>query len=194
MRSPHRAGLERPIGPKKMTRQRTAPRVGGALVQLPDQVPADASQTHRRHRPLLGQRLEPRQQALLRQHQSRHAVVKILRKLRALPHPERLDTPRHLLDQRLDVLAVQLPVWRSTHSSAPRSVAIAASKASNPPMASVHSRRVLDRARLALRRRALSCARILPNRPSASPSRSIAACGFRPKPSIPSLRYSPPTS
>ena len=66
------------------------------------------------------------------------------------------------------------PVAMSTHSSAPRSVSIAASNASNRPMASAHSRRALDSSRLALRRRTLSCARILPNRPSASPSRSIA--------------------
>ena len=58
------------------------------------------------------------------------------------------------------------PVSRSTHSSAPRSVSIAASNASNRSMASAHSRRARLRACLALRRRSLSYARLLPNHES----------------------------
>ena len=71
------------------------------------------------------------------------------------------------------------PVRRSTHSNAPRTVSIAASKTSNRSMASVHWRRAFPSAHLALRRHVLSRARILPNRPNASPSRSIAAYARR---------------
>ena len=101
--------LQCPVGGEQMTRQRTMARAGRALAQLPDQVPADASQAHRRHRPPLAQCIEPRQHALLCQHQPRRAVAKILRKLRALPRPELTDSPRRLRNQRLDLLgAVQL--------------------------------------------------------------------------------------
>ena len=51
--------LQCPVGAKKMSRQRAASRVGRALVQLPDQVPADAPQAHGLNGPALGQRLEP---------------------------------------------------------------------------------------------------------------------------------------
>ena len=54
-------------------------------MQRPDQVPADARQAHRLRRPGLGQRLEPEQHALLRQHQPRRPVAQVLRELRALP-------------------------------------------------------------------------------------------------------------
>ena len=98
-----------PVGPKEMTRQRTIPGARRALVQRPDQVPAQARQAHRLRRPGLGQCLEPGQHALLRQRQARCPVAQVLGELRALPHPERLDAPRHLLNQRLDMLgAVQL--------------------------------------------------------------------------------------
>ena len=42
--------LQCPVGAKKMSRQRAASRVGRALVQLPDQVPADAPQASRPER------------------------------------------------------------------------------------------------------------------------------------------------
>ena len=101
--------LQCPVGAEQMTRQRTTARVGRVAVQRPDQVPAQASQAHRRHRPLLAQRFEPGQHALLCQHQPRRAVAKIPRKLRALPRRERVDSPRRLRNQRLDLLgAVQL--------------------------------------------------------------------------------------
>ena len=61
-------------------------------------------QMHPRLTALLGQRLEPGQHAPLGQHQTRRPIAQVLGKLRALPHPERLNTPRHLLNQRLDVL------------------------------------------------------------------------------------------
>ena len=93
-----------------MTRQRTTARVGRVAVERPDQVPADASQAHRRHRPPLAQCLEPMQHALVRQHQPRRAVAKIPCKLHALPRPERADSPRRPRHQRLDLLgAVQQP-------------------------------------------------------------------------------------
>ena len=57
------------------------------------------------------------------------------------------------------------PLVRSTHSSAPRNVSIAASKASNRSMASVHWRRALRSAHLALRRHVLSRARIFAQSP-----------------------------
>ena len=92
-----------------MSRQRAAPCVGRALVQLPDQVPADAPQAHGLNGPALGQRLEPRQHALVRQRQTRRPIAQVLCKLRALPHSERLDALRHPLNQRLHVLgAMQL--------------------------------------------------------------------------------------
>ena len=92
-----------------MTRQRTMPGARRTIVQRPDQVPAQARQAHRLRRPGLGQRLEPGQHALLRQHQPRRPVAQVLRELRALPHPERLDALRHPLNRRLHVLgAVQL--------------------------------------------------------------------------------------
>ena len=92
-----------------MTIQRTMPGARRTLVQRPDQVPAQARQAHRLRRPGLSQRLEPGQHALLRQHQPRRPVAQVLRELRALPHPERLDALRHPLNQRLHVLgAVQL--------------------------------------------------------------------------------------
>ena len=92
-----------------MSRQRTMPGRGRTLVQRPDQVPADTRQAHRWRRPGLGQCLEPGQQTFLRQHQPWRPVTQVLRELRALPRPERLDAPRRVLNQRLDVLgAMQL--------------------------------------------------------------------------------------
>ena len=101
--------LQCPVGGEQMTIQRTMPGARRTLVQRPDQVPAQARQAHRLRRPGLGQRLEPGQHALLRQHQPRRPVAQGLRELRALPHSERLDALRHPLNQRLHVRgAVQL--------------------------------------------------------------------------------------
>ena len=80
-RCAHRAKsvLQCPVGGEQMTIQRTMPGARRTLVQRPDQVPADARQAHRLRRPRLGQRLEPGQHALLRQHQPRRPVAQVLR-------------------------------------------------------------------------------------------------------------------
>ena len=77
--------------------------MGRMGLQRLDQGPVQTPQAHRLHRPLLGQCLEPEQHALLRQHPTRRPIAQVPRKLRALPHPKRLDASRHLREQLLDV-------------------------------------------------------------------------------------------
>ena len=136
--------LQCPVGAKGCRDSAAASRVGRALV---DQVPALTASSDK-----------PGQHALLR-----HPAP--VRELRA--PSERLDAPRHLLNQRLGT-------GRYRHTPAPRAACHRRLERIESLNGPAHSRRALHSARLALRRRTLSCARILPNRPSASPSRSIA--------------------
>ena len=66
--------LQCPVGAKKMSRQRAAPRVGRALVQLPDQVPADAPHLPRPPPPRQGRHPQPPQGA--RAHPPRRGLLR----------------------------------------------------------------------------------------------------------------------
>ena len=169
--------LQCPVGGEQMTIQRTMPGARRTLVQRPDQVPAQA------HAKLTACADQGSANASSRGNTlfcaSTNPGARLRRYFASFAHSPTASDSMRCATPSINACTCSgrcsSPVSMSTHSSAPRSVSIAASNSSNRSMASAHSRRALDSSRLALRRRTLSCARILPNRPSASPSRSIAA-------------------
>ena len=127
LRSRGQAGLARPHRPRADDRARCRRR-------MPDQGPATpltASIDHRSPAPELGQ------DAVLRQHQTRRPVRRYFRPPRIRPAACAINA---------STCSGAAPLATSTHSSAPRNVSIAASKASNRSMASVHGPAPCERA------------------------------------------------
>ena len=172
--------LQCPVGGEQMTIQRTMPGARRTLVQRPDQVPADARQAHRLRRPGLGQRL----------------VAGATRSFVPAPTPApgcaRYFASFAHSPTPSDSMRCATPSINACTCSGRCSSPVLMSTHWQRPAQRVHRRQKLiesvnglgtlaPRARqfasnAALRRRTLSCARILPKRPdSASPSRSIAA-------------------